>query len=79
MSQVSVVQLDANDPVLREDPARLEPPRLSVIVPVYNGAPFLPASLTALGASDLPRGSWELIVVDDASLDESAEVASRHA
>jgi glycosyltransferase involved in cell wall biosynthesis len=79
VSQVSVVQLGAKDPVLLESPARLQQPLLSVIVPVYNGASFLPASLAALRASDLPRGSWELIVVDDASNDRSAEIAERYA
>ena len=57
----------------------IEQPLLSVVVPVYNGAHFLPASLSALRASDLPASRWELIVVDDASLDRSAEVASRYA
>ena len=55
------------------------PPRLSVIVPVRDGAGFLAQSLPALRASDLPRDAWELIVVDDASRDGSADVAGRFA
>ena len=55
------------------------PPRLSVIVPVRDGARFLAQSLPALRASDLARDAWELIVVDDASRDDSAEVAERFA
>jgi cellulose synthase/poly-beta-1,6-N-acetylglucosamine synthase-like glycosyltransferase len=58
------------------DPRR---PRLSVIVPVRDGAPFLAESLPALRASDLPGEAWELVVVDDASRDGSADVAARFA
>lgn len=54
-------------------------PLLSVIVPAYNGAAILPRTLEALAASDLPRHRWELIVVDDASVDATAEVAGRWA
>jgi len=54
-------------------------PRLSVIVPVRDGADFLAESLPALRASDLPPEVWELVVVDDASTDRSAEVAGRYA
>ncbi len=54
-------------------------PRLSVIVPVRDGASFLAESLLALRASDLPSEAWELIVVDDASRDASADVAERFA
>jgi hypothetical protein len=54
-------------------------PLVTVIVPVHNGAAVLPQSLGALVASDVPRESWELIVVDDASTDQSAIVAGRYA
>jgi GT2 family glycosyltransferase len=54
-------------------------PRLSVIVPAYQGSKVLPLSLSALGRSDLPRELWELIVVDDASTDDTALVAARYA
>lgn len=53
--------------------------RLSVIVPAHQGASILPKSLGALVQSDLPRDKWELIVVDDASTDGTALVASRYA
>lgn len=56
-----------------------EGPTLSVVVPVRDGAEFLPRSLAALRASDLPVESWELIVVDDGSLDSSAEIAAQYA
>lgn len=54
-------------------------PLVSVIVPVHQGAEQLPEVLAAITASDLPRESWELIVVDDASRDGSAERAAAFA
>jgi glycosyltransferase involved in cell wall biosynthesis len=54
-------------------------PLLSVIVPVYQGAQLLPDALAAITASDLPRECWELVVVDDASTDGSAERAAAFA
>lgn len=54
-------------------------PFLSVIVPVYQGARVLPRCLAALRASEMPTGSWELIVVDDASTDATALVAAEFA
>jgi glycosyltransferase involved in cell wall biosynthesis len=61
--------------VLSEPPS----PRLSVIVPVRDGEQFLADSLPALRASDLPSSEWELLVVDDASSDSSADLARRYA
>jgi glycosyltransferase involved in cell wall biosynthesis len=52
---------------------------MSVIVPVYQGALVLPRCLAALRASEMPEGSWELIVVDDASTDATALVAAEFA
>lgn len=49
-------------------------PSISVVVPVFNGGQFLNISLDALLASDHP--AFEIIVVDDASTDSSAQVAS---
>ena len=54
-------------------------PFLSVIVPAYQGEQVLPRVLEAIRASDLPREQWELIVVDDASTDATAQVAARYA
>ena len=50
--------------------------RLSVVVPAHNAQVHLPACLQALAASDLPRDAWELIVVDDASTDNTPMIAS---
>ena len=51
----------------------------SVVVPAHGAARYLPETLGALLESDLPRDKWELIVVDDGSLDETAAVAGRFA
>jgi glycosyltransferase involved in cell wall biosynthesis len=55
------------------------PRPLSVIVPVRDGSATLARALTAILASELPRDDYELIVVDDASSDSSAELAARYA
>ncbi|MBK9550506.1 MAG: glycosyltransferase family 2 protein [Gemmatimonadetes bacterium] len=51
----------------------------SVIMPAHQAARLLPDTLAALSRSTLPRERWELLVVDDASTDETAEVAARWA
>lgn len=51
----------------------------SVVVPAHGAARYLPETLGALLQSDLPRESWELIVVDDGSLDDTAAIAGRYA
>jgi GT2 family glycosyltransferase len=55
------------------------PAVLSVVVPVRDDAHGLERALEALEASDLPRDLWELVVVDDASRDDSVAMAARHA
>jgi glycosyltransferase involved in cell wall biosynthesis len=54
-------------------------PLLSVVVPCQNASATLSKVLTAIVASDLPRDLWELIVVDDASADDSALIAAGYA
>lgn len=54
-------------------------PYLSVIVPAHQGTKVLPRCLDALVASDIPRESWELIVVNDASTDDTDLIAAAYA
>jgi glycosyltransferase involved in cell wall biosynthesis len=63
-------------PRTAEEPSRT-PGLLSVIVPTHDASRSLGAALAALIASDFPRERWELIVVDDASTDDSVLVAAR--
>ncbi len=49
---------------------------VSVIVPVRNGADSLPALLDSLGAQTMDARRFEVIVVDNASDDNSAAVAA---
>lgn len=49
--------------------------KLSVVIPVYNGAATLPQCLDAAKAA-LPEDS-ELVVVDDASTDETPQILAR--
>src|ERR1051325_6044021 len=48
------------------------PPRLSVLLPVRDAAPWLAASLASLARQTEP--GYELIAVDDGSRDESGEI-----
>ena len=50
-------------------------PRVSVVIPTHNGAATLAACLESLQASS--RVPHEIIVVDDASTDDTAEIATR--
>ena len=54
-------------------------PALSVVMPVRNGGTTLRSALEAMLLSDLPRPQWELIVVDDASTDDTAAIAAQFA
>lgn len=52
--------------------------KLSLIIPIYNEAAHLERFLTAIDALELPLPK-ELILVDDASRDESAAIVERFA
>jgi glycosyltransferase involved in cell wall biosynthesis len=49
-------------------------PFVSVVVPVLNGASTLDGCLAALTRVKYPSDRWELIVVDNASTDRTAEI-----
>jgi glycosyltransferase involved in cell wall biosynthesis len=50
--------------------------RVSVIIPVYNGAAYLAEAIESVLAQDHP--AFEIIVADDGSVDESLAVARRY-
>jgi len=50
-------------------------PRVSVVVPVHDGARYLAAAIESVRAQDEPP--FEVVVVDDASTDGTAEIARR--
>jgi len=52
---------------------------VSVIVPAYNAARTLGACLEALGQQTMPREQYEIILVDDGSTDDTAQIAGRYA
>jgi glycosyltransferase involved in cell wall biosynthesis len=52
-------------------------PRVSVIIPAYNAAAFLDQSIPS--ASKQTHSNLEIIIIDDASTDNTLEIANRHA
>jgi len=52
---------------------------LSVIVPVYRVEEFLPRCLDSLLGAPTNTGDWEIVAVDDASPDGSADILARYA
>lgn len=51
---------------------------ISVIVPVLNTAHYLEGAIAALEAQDYPRDRYELIFVDNGSIDGSLGILSHH-
>ena len=49
---------------------------VSIIIPVHNGSQYLERCLSAIESSSYR--SYEVILVDDGSTDDSAEIARRH-
>ena len=49
-------------------------PKLSLVVPVYNVAAWLPPFLESLVAQTLPASEFEIIAVDDGSTDDSPQI-----
>ncbi len=52
-------------------------PSVSVVICCYNSAARLPRTLEHLRAQDCPGLPWELVIVDNRSSDNTAEVARR--
>ena len=52
-------------------------PRVTVLMPVYNGLPYLGAAIKSILAQTY--GDFEFVIVDDASLDDTLEVARSYA
>ena len=55
----------------------MTPPLISIAVPIYNTAHYLPAALDSLLAQDYPH--WEALLWDDGSADGSAQLAAAYA
>ena len=51
--------------------------RCSVVLPVYNGAAFLPLAIESILQQDDP--DFELLLIDDCSTDQSAQIIRRYA
>lgn len=53
----------------------MNPPKISVVIPLYNQGVYLPDCLRSLQAQTYPH--WQAIVVDDGSTDDSGVTAER--
>ena len=51
--------------------------KVSVIVPAYNEADILPVTLPALLNQDYSREKTEIIIINDASTDNSQKILKR--
>ena len=54
----------------------MKSPKVSVITPAYNAAPYIGQAIESVQAQTL--ADWEMIIVDDASTDETAQVVQRY-
>ena len=65
----------AGQSVMENDVAA--PYRFSVVIPAYNEAGYLESALKSLYQQDF-AGPYEVIVVDNNSTDDTADIARRH-
>ena len=52
--------------------------QIAVVIPVWNGEAVLGRCLDALARQTLPRGAFQIIVVDNGSTDATRDIARRH-
>lgn len=57
------------------DTAQIDAPLVTVILPVYNGQQYLGAAITSVLQQSF--SDFELIIIDDGSVDESASIVER--
>ena len=62
-------------PTREPAPSATATPFVSVVVPVYNRPRDIQICLRSLFTQTYPRGAYEIVVVDDGSTDDTAEVA----
>jgi glycosyltransferase involved in cell wall biosynthesis len=53
-------------------------PTVSIVIPVYNGASTISACLDSLLNQDYPADAYEIIVVENGSTDNTAQVVKRY-
>lgn len=53
--------------------------QLSILIPIYNVAPYLRQCLDSVLAQGLEEGTYEVILIDDGSTDESGAIAREYA
>jgi glycosyltransferase involved in cell wall biosynthesis len=58
-----------------KQPADIMPVEISVVIPMYNAASWINETLASVVRQTYPRDNIEVILVDDASRDDSVEVA----
>ena len=54
----------------------MKSPKVSIITPAYNAAPYIGQAIESVQAQTLT--DWEMIIVDDASTDGTAQVVQRY-
>jgi len=62
---------------MKAETRRDETPSISIIVPAYNAEKTVAKTLQSLVGQDYPKGSYEIIVVDDGSTDGTVEAIKK--
>jgi len=65
-------QWDAAIPVCKNAQGEIADPRISVVMSVYNGAPYLEAAINSI--LEQTYANFEFIIVNDASTDNTSEI-----